>query len=78
MLAGLYPKVRRHFLQFGPDAVFDFRYLLGMFRKDNAPVIQEYLAKFGHLQAFHDPVLFNHLDSIGFIPDLYVLFPVGF
>ena len=44
-----------------------------MFRKDNSNVIQEYLAKFSHLQAFHDPVLFNHLDGIGFIPDLYAI-----
>ena len=50
-----------------------FRYLHGMFRKDNAAVIQEYLAKFSHLIAFHDPLLFNHLDGIGFIPDLYAI-----
>ena len=49
------------------------KYLYGMFRKDNANVIQEYLAKFCHLQAFHDPTLFNHLDGIGFIPDLYAI-----
>ena len=44
-----------------------------MFRRDNSAVIQEYLAKFSHLQAFHDPVLFNHLNGIGFIPDLYAI-----
>jgi len=49
------------------------KYLHNMFLKDNAPVIQEYLAKFSHLQAFHDPVMFNHLDSFGFIPDLYCI-----
>ena len=49
------------------------KYLYNMFQKDNASVIQEYLAKFSHLQAFHDPVLFNHLDEIGFIPDLYAI-----
>jgi len=49
------------------------KYLHNMFLKDNAAVIQEYLAKFSHLQAFHDPVLFNHLDEIGFIPDLYAI-----
>jgi TBC domain-containing protein kinase-like protein len=49
------------------------KYLYGMFRKDNANVIQEYLAKFCHLQAFHDPALFNHLDGIGFIPELYAI-----
>ena len=36
-------------------------------------MIQEYLAKFSHLQAFYDPVLFNHMDEIGFIPDLYAI-----
>ncbi len=30
----------------------------------------EYLAVFNQLIAFHDPVLFNHLDSIGFVPDV--------
>ncbi len=25
------------------------------------------------IQAFHDPLLFNHLDGIGFIPDLYAI-----
>jgi len=49
------------------------KYLHSMFLKDNAAVIQEYLAKFSQLQAFHDPVLFNHLDVIGFIPDLYAI-----
>ena len=49
------------------------KYLCNMFQKDNAAVIQEYLAKFSHLQAFYDPVLFNHLDEIGFIPDLYAI-----
>jgi len=49
------------------------KYLCNMFQKDNASVIQEYLAKFSHLQAFYDPELFNHLDDIGFIPDLYAI-----
>ena len=49
------------------------KYLYNMFQKDNASVIQEYLAKFSHLQAFYDPVLFNHMDEIGFIPDLYAI-----
>ena len=44
-----------------------------MFRRDNSAVIQEYLAKFSHLQAFHDPVMFNHLNDIGFIPELYAI-----
>jgi len=49
------------------------KYLYNMFQKDNAAVIQEYLAKFSHLQAFYDPILFNHMDEIGFIPDLYAI-----
>jgi len=68
------------FLNFNDEALawsclsaFIPKYLHNMFLKDNAAVIQEYLAKFSHLQAFHDPVLFNHLDDIGFIPDLYAI-----
>ena len=40
----------------------------------------EYLAVFRHLIAFHDPELFNHLDDIGFHPEvrtyvhMYVLY----
>lgn len=33
----------------------------------------EYLAKFSHLIAFHDPELSNHLDGIGFIPDVSLI-----
>ena len=68
------------FLNFNDEALawaclsaFIPKYLHNMFMKDNAVVIQEYLAKFSHLQAFHDPDLFNHLDEIGFIPDLYAI-----
>ena len=32
--------------------------------------VTEYLAVFAHLIAFHDPELSNHLDGIGFIPDV--------
>ncbi|GIY74053.1 TBC domain-containing protein kinase-like protein [Caerostris darwini] len=35
--------------------------------------IQEYLTKFSHLITFHDPELTNHLDNIGFIPELYAI-----
>ncbi|XP_064636191.1 TBC domain-containing protein kinase-like protein [Lineus longissimus] len=47
------------------------KYLHKFFLKDNSQVIQEYLAVFSHLIAFHDPELSTHLDGIGFIPDLY-------
>ena len=60
------------FLNFNDEALawaclsaFIPKYLYNMFLKDNATVIQEYLAKFSQLQAFHDPALFNHLDEIG-------------
>lgn len=49
------------------------KYLHKFFLKDNSLVIQEYLAVFSHLIAFHDPELSNHLDGIGFIPDLYAI-----
>ena len=42
-------------LAFACLSAFIPKYLHGMFRKDNAAVIQEYLAKFSHIQAFHDP-----------------------
>lgn len=47
------------------------KYLHDFFLKDNSAVIQEYLAVFRHLIAFHEPDLFTHLDEIGFIPELY-------
>lgn len=49
------------------------KYLHKFFLRDNSAVIQEYLAKFSHMIAFHDPRLFNHLDTIGFIPELYAI-----
>ena len=54
-------------------AAFIPKYLHNFFWKDNSSVIQEYLAKFSHLIAFHDPALRNHLDFIGFVPDLYAI-----
>ncbi|KAK4296947.1 hypothetical protein Pmani_030595 [Petrolisthes manimaculis] len=49
------------------------KYLHKFFLRDNSAVIQEYLAKFSHMIAFHDPRLANHLHSIGFIPELYAI-----
>ena len=49
------------------------RYLTNFFLKDNAEVINEYLVVYQHLLAFHDPALFNHVNSIGFIPELYAI-----
>lgn len=33
-------------------------------------VFAEYLAVFSHLITFHEPQLANHMDDIGFIPDV--------
>ncbi|RWS25441.1 TBC domain-containing protein kinase-like protein [Leptotrombidium deliense] len=52
---------------------FIHKYLRGFFNKDNSPTIQEYLALFSHLIAFHDPLLFNHLRQLGFTPELYAI-----
>lgn len=49
------------------------KYLHNFFLKDNSAVIREYLAKFRHLIAFYDPTLFNHLESINFIPELFAI-----
>ncbi|XP_025831896.1 TBC domain-containing protein kinase-like protein isoform X2 [Agrilus planipennis] len=48
-------------------------YLHNFFLKDNAAVIQEYLAKFMQLISFHDPTLANHLHNINFIPELFAI-----
>ncbi|CAD5122589.1 DgyrCDS11001 [Dimorphilus gyrociliatus] len=49
------------------------KYLHNFFLKDNSEVIQEYLAVFSHLISFHFPELSNHLNEIGFVPDLYAI-----
>lgn len=49
------------------------KYLFNFFLKDNSHVIQEYLTVFSQMIAFHDPELSNHLNEIGFIPDLYAI-----
>ncbi|TRY63905.1 hypothetical protein TCAL_10890 [Tigriopus californicus] len=69
----LYLNFNDEALAFACLSSFIPKYLYGMFQNNNAPVIQEYLAKLSHIQAFHDAELFNHLDSIGFIPDLYAI-----
>uniref|UniRef100_A0A8C5X8I6 TBC1 domain containing kinase n=1 Tax=Malurus cyaneus samueli TaxID=2593467 RepID=A0A8C5X8I6_9PASS len=46
------------------------KYLYNFFLKDNSHVIQEYLTVFSQMIAFHDPELSNHLNEIGFIPDV--------
>jgi len=54
-------------------AAFIPKYLYHFFLKDNSAIIQEYLAVFSQLIAFHDPELFNHLHDTGFIPELYAI-----
>ena len=49
------------------------KYLYNFFLKDNSQVIHEYLAVFKQAIAFHEPDLFNHLDEIGFQPELYAI-----
>ncbi|KAK7601179.1 hypothetical protein V9T40_008620 [Parthenolecanium corni] len=49
------------------------KYLHNFFLKDNSAVIKEYLAKFAHLIAYHDPVLANHLLEINFVPELFAI-----
>ena len=67
-------------LNFGNEALafasfnaFINKYLRGFFNRDNSTTIQEYLSLFSHLIAFHDPHLFNHLDELGFTPELYAI-----
>ncbi|KAL1110179.1 hypothetical protein AAG570_008256 [Ranatra chinensis] len=49
------------------------KYLYNFFLKDNSSVIREYLTKFKQLIVFHDPELGNHLDNIGFAPELFAI-----
>ncbi|XP_070553007.1 TBC domain-containing protein kinase-like protein [Ptychodera flava] len=67
----LYLNFNNEALAFSCFSNFIPKYLNQFFLKDNSPVIQEYLAVFSHLIAFHDPELSSHMDSIGFIPELY-------
>ncbi|XP_065665878.1 TBC domain-containing protein kinase-like protein [Hydra vulgaris] len=54
-------------------SAFISKYLYNFFLKDNSKVIQEYLAIFSQFIAFHEPDLFNHLNEIGFVPELYAI-----
>ena len=53
--------------------LFIKKYLRGFFQKDNSAAIQEYLALFQIVITYIDPVLSSHLDSLGFVPDLYAI-----
>ncbi|KAA0201805.1 hypothetical protein HAZT_HAZT006473 [Hyalella azteca] len=69
----LYLNFNNEALAYACLTAFIKKYLHKFFLRDNSAVIQEYLAKFCHLVAFHDPLLFSHLASIGFVPELYAI-----
>ncbi|ELU03407.1 hypothetical protein CAPTEDRAFT_220004 [Capitella teleta] len=69
----LYLNFNNEALAYACFKAFIPKYLHKLFLKDNSKVIQEYLAVFSHLIAFHDAPLSNHLNTIGFIPDLYAI-----
>lgn len=54
-------------------SAFIKKYLHKFFLSENSAVIEEYLAVFSHLIAFHDPELSNHMGSIGFDPKLFAI-----
>ncbi|XP_053214357.1 TBC domain-containing protein kinase-like protein [Panonychus citri] len=60
-------------MAFASFNAFIHKYLRGFFSKDNSQTIQEYLALFSHLIAFHDVNLFNHLYHLNFTPELYCI-----
>ncbi|XP_064481936.1 TBC domain-containing protein kinase-like protein [Ornithodoros turicata] len=67
----LYLHFNNEALAYACLSTFIDKYLHNFFLQDNSLVIKEYLAVFSHLIAYHDPELTNHLDSIGFLPELY-------
>uniref|UniRef100_A0A3Q2DFP7 TBC domain-containing protein kinase-like protein n=1 Tax=Cyprinodon variegatus TaxID=28743 RepID=A0A3Q2DFP7_CYPVA len=71
----LYLNFNNEALAYACMSAFIPKYLYNFFLKDNSHVIQEYLTVFSQMIAFHDPELSNHLNEIGFIPDVNV-FPL--
>ncbi|XP_039615140.1 TBC domain-containing protein kinase-like protein isoform X2 [Polypterus senegalus] len=69
----LYLNFNNEALAYACMSSFIPKYLYNFFLKDNSHVIQEYLTVFSQMIAFHDPELSNHLNEIGFIPDLYAI-----
>uniref|UniRef100_A0A672GX41 TBC1 domain containing kinase n=1 Tax=Salarias fasciatus TaxID=181472 RepID=A0A672GX41_SALFA len=69
----LYLNFNNEALAYACMSAFIPKYLYNFFLKDNSHVIQEYLTVFSQMIAFHDPELSNHLNEIGFIPDLYAI-----
>ncbi|XP_067424347.1 TBC domain-containing protein kinase-like protein isoform X4 [Emydura macquarii macquarii] len=66
----LYLNFNNEALAYACMSAFIPKYLYNFFLKDNSHVIQEYLTVFSQMIAFHDPELSNHLNEIGFIPDM--------
>lgn len=60
-------------LAFACFNAFIDKYLKGFFKKDNQLVVQQYLAMFSELLSYHDAPLANHLDKLGFLPNLYAI-----
>eukprot|EP00794_Sanderia_malayensis_P007217 gene7217-8025_t len=60
-------------LAYASLSAFIPKYLYNFFLKDNSPIIQEYLAVFSQMIAYHEPELYNHLSDIGFAPELYAI-----
>uniref|UniRef100_A0A4W6CHE1 TBC domain-containing protein kinase-like protein n=1 Tax=Lates calcarifer TaxID=8187 RepID=A0A4W6CHE1_LATCA len=69
----LYLNFNNEALAYACMSAFIPKYLYNFFLKDNSHVIQEYLTVFSQMISFHDPELSNHLNEIGFIPDLYAI-----
>ena len=44
-----------------------------LFEKNNTEVLNEIMAVFWQLLAFHDPELWWHLEGMGFKPDLFAI-----
>jgi len=69
----IYLNFNNEALAYASMSAFIPRYLHNFFLKDNTPIIQEYLAVFSHLIAYHEPELYAHLSDIGFSPELYAI-----
>ena len=71
------PFVCLHFnnpaLAFSCLSQFIKKYLYKFFLADNSAIIQEFLACFSQVIAFHDPELFYHLHEQNFSPNLYAM-----
>ena len=71
------PFVCLHFnnpaLAFSCLSQFIKQFLYNFFLSDNSAIIQEYLACFSQIIAFHDPELFYHLHQENFSPNLYAM-----